>query len=459
MKVCHLFVTVMNDGMGDFSHFVDIYTAMMKDPELNNIEFIPVVYVAGSDEEKLKKINAKLSSLNIPLYFSGHSAAFEDPSDNHKNLIKTLNSSEQILFISADSLYHRYQNNINPKTILKTINEHEGCVLMRVPNGIKRSMGLADDCYGIKISDFTHLSLSESSTIIADNDPIFFGDLLRHTESKSFEDFTRNNTLVPAYFNKPLDYDKFLTFLVTQDQDKKDIALYFSGSALSQRSRFGAHVLLSAIAEECNVRVELIKNNSEKIVYNPSATRVIRIFTEYNVSDASYQAIYSNAKIAGVTGDNTLEYAIAHNIFPFYMSTNFSGKKQTLWGLQKISQLAEVPISDEARLSFDIYFNPDNYSSGDLGLLSSVNLSLMIDAWPHIASYIKTHKNFYSKLKGIVLEGYPEQVHDALVTSRGMFGLFTTKTDSCKKLGDLEKDLEVNSYPDNDVKNPEIYTL
>ena len=327
MKVCHLFVTVNDDGMGDFSHFVDIYTALMKDSDLNKMEFIPVVFVEGHDKEKLKKINAKLSSLNIPRYFSGHSTAFEEPSQNHKDLIDTLKKSDQILFISYDSLYRRYQNNINPNTILKTINEHEGRVSLHVPNSRKRSMGLAEDCYGLKISEFTHPSSSEASSIIAEHDPNFLSDLLRHTGSETFEDFTKNNTLAPAYFNITFDFKRFLTFLVTQDLDKKDLALYFSGAALNSEESDLAAIVLPSIAKSRNVRVELIKKNSEPIVYNPSATRVIRVFTEYNISDPSYRALYSNAKIAGVSGDNTLEYAIAHNVFPFYMSTNFSGKK------------------------------------------------------------------------------------------------------------------------------------
>jgi hypothetical protein len=554
MKVCHLFVTVNHDGLGDFSHFVDIYTALMKDPDLNKMEFIPVVYVVGEDEEKLKKINATLRSLEIPLYFSGHSAAFKEPSQNHKELIDTLKKSAQILFISYDSLYDRYKNNINPNTILKTINEHEGRVALTVPNSRKRSMGLAEGCYGIKISNFTPLSLSESSSIIADNDPNFWGDLCRYTDSRSLEDFTGNNTLVSAYFNDTIGFMRFLKFLVTHDLDKKNIALYFSGAALNSEYITQSYAL-NSIAELGNVRIELItKDNSAPIVYNPGISRVIRVFSEYKVSDSSYRALYSNARIAGVSGDNTLEYAIAHNVFPFYISTNFTAKEHTLWGLKKISQLEELPISNEARSSFDIYFNP-NYYSGRLLVndsTSKVNLMAMIEAWPHIASYIKTQKNFYTELKRIVLEGLPEKVLDAshfnqhlelihmkidefekkiqstnnhdyflaqqealrlysklktaqtdllstsqpiqeqalifqktclkaindsrfvlekhrgfkqilaniasvnvsiatlgivnLVTSRGMFDLFVTKTDSSKKLDNLKKDLEENRY-------------
>jgi hypothetical protein len=413
MKICHLFVTVIDDGMGDFSHFVDIYTALKNEPDLNKIQFIPVVFVVGDDEDKIKKINDKLRSLDIPLYFCGNAWTFAEDSLNHR-IMKTLEKSDQILFISAEkTLYNRYRKKIKPKTILKTINEHEGCISMRVPNSRKFSMGLAEGCYGIKISDFTPLSLSESSSIIAINDPIFWDDLLRNTGSRSDEEFNRNNTIVPAYFNCPWGYSKFLTFLVTQHTDRKDIAVYFSGRALNPKPYFPFEVspppILSNLADTCNVRVELIKNKDEKIVYNASASKVIRIFTEYNISDLSYRALYSKARIAGVSGDNILEYAISHNVFPFYMSTNFDYKEGTLLGLQKISQLSEVPISDEARRSFNIYFNPTNYLSRDLGALSSVNLSVMIDAWPHIAFYLRTKKNFYNQLKAVFLEGLPKE--------------------------------------------------
>ena len=332
MATCHLFITVLNDGVGDFSHFVDIYNAIIKSPDLKAIEFVPVVCLEGNDEAKLKKINATLTSLNIPLFFSGFKQSFETHFQSNQDLINSLNKTAQVIFISADSLYSKYKIYINPNALLKTINEHEGHVILDVPNSKKCSLGLGEDCFGIKIGDYDSLTLNEATlneagSIIKANDPKFYNDLLQQSLTTDFTDFNKKNELIPAYFNSVEGFYKFLTFLATKEIKENDIALYFSG--LDLQSEFGL-ACLKGCAKKCNVRIEVINNNGAKVIINPNAERVIRIFTGYFVQDVSYHAIYSSAKIAGVSGDNTLEYAVAHGILPFYYSTNFLAKQQTL---------------------------------------------------------------------------------------------------------------------------------
>lgn len=434
MSVCHLFVTVMIDGYGDFSHFIDIYKAIISNSIFKEIEFIPVIHVQGTEYNatKLNKINEILQFLKVPKYFSGLTQDFSDHFHSNIELTQSLKNTDQVIFISSDTIYRDYKKYINPQAILKTINEHEGMVAFDIPNSKKRSLGLGQGCYGIKIGDAISLSSTESELIIKQNDPEFYEILLQQTGAKTLEELNQKNMIVPAYFNTPNGFIHFLTFLTTCNSDKndsKDIALYFSGE-MAQDAYFKYH--FKNLIKSSNVRFETIEKNKEKIIFNPDFSRVIRIFSGYYVKDESYQALFSNAQIAGVSGDNTLECSITHKVLPFYCSTNFYSKKQTLAELKKISQLKELSIGEEARRSFDLYFDFKNFSS--------INLCAMIDAWPQIAAYIKTHKNFYNQLEKIVLEDLPSKKEKIKILSKTTIFFSSNSTEL---ISDDEKALNI----------------
>jgi hypothetical protein len=444
MPLTHLFVTVMNDGMGDFSHFVDIYKAIINNHHLNKIVFTPVVYVTGTDDAKLKRINNVLRSLNIPKYFLGNDTTFAEQFHKNQDLINSLKNTDQIIFISADRIYLNYKKYINPKALLKTINEHEGQVALDVPNSKKRSLGLGDKCYGIKISDVKPLSLNQSESFIKMSDPDFYKDLLHYTNSINFKELNSKNVFVPAYFNNITNgFHEFLSFIAKQypyKQDKKDLIIYFSGCDLFE-DEIG-QACLRGCAKSSDIRIEVIRNKKDNEVFNPNALSVIRIFTEYYLTDLSYQAIFSCAKIAGVSGDNTLEYSVSQGVLPFYYSTNFGSKQQTFRELQKISQLEELPMSTEARLSFYTYFSPENYKSLTKGSLTSTNLLAMIDGWSQIASYLKKHKNFYNHLERIILDDLPVNFHKnekiLNINGLGFHGVFSIHTDSSEPKNEIK---------------------
>jgi hypothetical protein len=425
MLTCHLFVTVNNDGLGDFSHFVDIYNAIRKDRSLRHIQYIPVVYVRGENQVKYVTIQKKLRSMSIPFYYLFGN--FPETNDSLQKKIYTkhgflhsLQKTDQIILISFDDgIFSVCRPYINSKAIIKTINEHEGCKMLKDFFHLRRGLGLEKGGYGIKIADITPLSLPQAGELIERNDMRFYSDLMHHTNATDFLDFCEKNVCIPAYFNDSDVFFRFLSFLTTHEQSKKDLAIYFSGCDLTSplvKERIDA--LLKRVPN--TPKIELItKNGEKKIVFNTLGEgRTIRIFMGYFISDNAYSALFSIAKIAGVSGDNTLEFSIAHRVLPYYRSTNFFQKQPTLKVLKKISQLPELSMSIEARVSFNIYFDLDaihfehivfaGLGAEDTNPFNRINLPAMIEAWPTVANYLKKSHNFYHHLKDIVLEKLPD---------------------------------------------------
>lgn len=430
MLTCHLFVTVNSDGLGDFSHFSDIYNAIRKDRSLKHIQYIPVVYVRGENQAKYLAIEKKLRAMNIPLYyFLGNFHETENSLRKKlyekQTLMHGLQKTDQVILISFDTIFSHCRPYINSKAIIKTINEHEGSRMLTGIPHTRRGLGLGNGCYGIKIADIAPLSFLEAGKIIERNDIRFYSDLIHHTNSTDFVDFCENNLCIPAYFSEPEVLFRFLYFLTTHDYSKKNLAIYFSGCNLSSPLlKEQIHALVRRVPNA--LKIELITKNGEaEILYdNRGGSKIIRIFIGYYISDTAYHAVFSSATIAGVSGDNTLECAIEHGILPYYRSTNYHQKKPTLQALQTISQNPELSMSAEARNSFNIYFDLDSNSfehvvfeglgSKENNPFNRISLPAMIEAWPTIANHLKKSHNFYHHLKDIVLEKLP---HDKPTTA------------------------------------------
>lgn len=403
MKKWHLFNTVLTDGQGDFSHFVDICMALKNDPGLHDVQLIPVIGIDGYDLDKLQRIKNKLMSLNSTEHYCFFT--FLTSFNTYHPLALSLKESEQVLFISADALYPVCQFYIPPGALIKIINEHEGERFFKIPNSNKYPLGLGEKCYGIKISELPKRTLDEAGAIIREYDPHFYNRLLKQTNANSFQELYDKNLVIPAYFNKFYNgFAKFLTLLVIQvlhGSSPQGLVIYYSGKNLFKSSGYNIYDL----AADLNIRIECIRDD-KVVVVNPNSERTVKIFIGAYICDQSYDALFSCAEIVGVSGDNTLESSVAHQVLPFYMSTNFDIKRPTLEMLQKISQQPEIPISGEARDSFNVYFDPSYYMEEHFILKSKhLNLFEMMKNWPIIASYLKEHRNFYSHLKDICLAG------------------------------------------------------
>jgi len=67
---------IVSDGLGDFSHFVDIYCYLRAHPKMQEFEFIPIICCdnspsTSSTRKQFAKIREKMQSLDVPVYFLG----------------------------------------------------------------------------------------------------------------------------------------------------------------------------------------------------------------------------------------------------------------------------------------------------------------------------------------------------------------------------------------------------
>ena len=190
---------------------------------------------------------------------------------------------------------------------------------------------------------------------------------------------------------------------------------------------FKASVYFSRFFQNSHIKqIEIIDANFPQpliIACNPAANSAIRIFYGFNISNECYQALYQNCSIAGVSGDNTLEKAIPHTL-PFYISSNFNSKRETLEELSHIIRQIELP--EKIKNDFLIYFNfeiikkhllPLNFSSklketieAAIPIYKDLDLVGMSQYWPMISSVLMEKYNFFDKLENIFFEGLPKQL-------------------------------------------------
>lgn len=419
-----LFNTIHDDGTGDFTHFEEIMKALLANPRFSGVEFIPIVSFApsGKDSNYLS-IKDKMEALGIPFYYGKN--------EDHQGFIAdaTLQSrlaeAEQIISISMDNISPLYMPYFKKDILIKGIGEHEGLVDSALKN--THGLGLANGRQGIKINDCKLMEAHTALSIISENDHAFSEKLLKNTSSPDFNLFISKNSVIPAYFNQDMQFMSFLHFIGSNHSlsKEKDLIVYHSGTSLVDF--LSKKQVMAELLKGSNIkRVEIIKRDGslpEVIETNPLGSQNIKIFSGFYLSDASFNAIYQLANIAGVSGDNTFERCVSMNILPYYYSTNFKNKIPGLRALQYITQLSEVEISPEARQSFNIYFDfrelcvhtairqyltgEANRPAAKLDKFPDLNVPKMIESWPKITAYLRQHKNFYNNLEHIVLENLP----------------------------------------------------
>lgn len=423
-----LFNTICADGTGDFSHFEDIMQALLGNPRFSEVEFIAIVtyhdrdkwtYPAELNEAIYLKIGERLKSLGIPFIYgrySDHQNYSSDP-----GVQDLVSKAHQAITISygdiTENLYKPYFKKDIP---IKYIGEHEA--IINEPDRITRSLGLSKGCYGIKLKEVERIKPEEAWQIIAENSPDFLSQLLISTNSNDFKTFIDNYILVPAYFNKPDVFAVFLNFLGINSSltNGKNIIVYHSGYNFSEDQSIPVHNLANTNIK----KIELFRPSMQPLIIETNSHEteaiIIKIISGFRVNDSSYDAIYQLSNIAGVSGDNTLERCISMNILPFYRSTNY--KSKTLLALQDITQSWWLNISAEARKSYKIFFDPctfDNFQKNitrkEEGFIATnsmlqyknINFQAMIDAWPAVTAYLRSNKNFYDNLEGIILYKLP----------------------------------------------------
>lgn len=439
--------TINFDGTGDFSHFEDIMKALLDNPVFSEVEFIPIVHFMRYSIPKrmalypiiLEKMNLLFKDRNIPFYygiFDEHQVFKTDTV-----LQKRLGKADQVIVISfGEDLVYPYKPYFKNGIPIKFIGEHElRCgAQLKYDNLLLRPMGLSTNQFnGIKIADGTEQEAPVAWEIVTKHDPQFAAKLLASTHSTDSNQFMLKNELVPAYFNREWDFIEFIRlFNVTPSfADNKDIVIIQSGNnikaslapetlqmtgvQLPDKANFISNMFQDGFIKK--LEIFLPETNEPLVIQgNNHASTVIRILSGYRLSDPSFEAIHQLAKMAGVSGDNTFERCVAKNVLPFYWSTNFRFKKSTLASLKNITQLPELSISDEARHSYSIFFDPllitTNYEGSpypwydrvfNTESYSKLNLKLMVEEWPVVTAYLRKNHNFYDRLEHIILEGVP----------------------------------------------------
>ena len=417
-----LFTTVASDGIGDLTHLEDIVLALRGDPYFNTVELVLDVFDAGFSRERYNEIVACVERLNIKHYVRSalDMPPFRDSGMDEREA-QDARESCQFIGISLDrGIGLRLQQQYAPTALLKRIGEHEDHKWPYIEEQtMVRSLGLSPDCMGIKISALpADRPMKEHINTIMQQDAVFYHALMQHTGGSDFEQFLQDAVLVPAYFNKPNDALDFLRVLGQYGETlagHKEIVVYLSGTKELSSPGF-ARLIKHKLRETDFTHIELIDATTGHPVTirlsDKTPEKTLTVFTGFFVTTDSFHAMHQLApKLAGVSGDNTLERCISLNILPYYYSTNADRKIETLTALQRISQLAEIEMTPAARDSFRDFFNHDALISGSKLL---IDFKAMIDAWPNMTTYLRAHHNFYDKLRDVMLEGLaPENRLDA----------------------------------------------
>jgi hypothetical protein len=490
--------TIHSDGTGDFNHFEDVINHLKNSAVFKHVDFIPMVHfergdqvVASGSKENESRIKSRMTTLmnklGISNYWYGNTAELKSfilrqernnqpyGSDREKffqtNFKNIMTQAEQIIVISIDSASKKYLSYCKADIPKKIILEHENTTNQSTLKTYP--MGLGDSCYGIKINNIPHVPRDKAWDIIEKNNPDFIKHLLTHTNSNNINVFDKNHVLVPSYFNNTDDFIALLDLFVINKSyaEDKNIVIYLSGLKNNDLILEKIEALQDTYSSNIPFNVEFIHHEYVEIDYeedadyyhitsnpfknsHPENTPKILILSGLYLENKAFDAIYQLSKFAGVSGDNSFERCVSMDILPFYWSTNAIEKIDSLKALKKITQLSSLAISDEARASFKVYFDPEAYKNhahiyymiGNRvsekmaerkpSAYATINIKAMIDAWPQITAYLRKNKNLYNNLTNIVIEGtsfedrkkIQRQAMMAMTNAHGM-GHFVAKKD------------------------------
>lgn len=417
-----LFNTVNFDGVGDFVHLEEIVEELLARSEFNDVKLVAFIYFfALGLEERYQNIQRRLDKLaggsRQFIYFYGRYQAHL--SWRNDALIASLfQEARQLVIISYDKLSRIYQDLIPPPIVVKYIGEHEGLTgerLCRAERTLNRSLGLGPNCYGIKLKNVRPLTRRAAIRTIQDVAPHFVACLLYSTGVSELSAVFARYELIPAYFNKINAFFSFLFLFVSNSTFPQNVIFYLSGVTSEHFLR--QRIDESYFASCTDFQIEIIfQDHSIKLTPCPEdpSSRLIRVFCGFQIPTEAYHALFRLTKIAGVSGDNSLELAISMSVLPFYWSSNEACKRPTLKALREITQQRTLISSKKTRKSFGLFFDQTVLSrheevferefSHAKNDLSTVNFKAMHGVWRGVSSYLKEHKNFYSHLTSIFME-------------------------------------------------------
>ncbi|MDX2346022.1 MAG: hypothetical protein QNK11_04040, partial [Legionella sp.] len=298
-----IFNTVWNDGLGDFTHFVEILQALKSNPYFQGVEFLPIIYF----DERGKPANKKIVS--DTLVKMGYADALFGIQADHEvfssnvQIQEQIKALDQVIVISCDlgDLLVLYGAYLKKEIPIKLIAEHEAEIFF--PKFIiqdafitEASLGLSHHASGIKVKPLDPMQPKKAWGIIENAHPNFSKKLLESTDSDSFDSFFKQNIIVPAYFNKDADFRIFLNRLaIAQSEFKdKDIVIYHSGSTLSEYEDLGNLQKIQLMLNATSIKeIQMIKpeeDTSLMLQCNPEGTQTIRIFNGFYLNNLSFDA-------------------------------------------------------------------------------------------------------------------------------------------------------------------------
>lgn len=428
--------TVKADGVGDFSHFEEIMTALNSNPRFRDVDFLlMVLFQTNLHRRKFDSLYMSLlkrvKSLGCPFVFGSldqHKQLFlqkinnsglysQDGIDNDliqeissvdfRNFGDLLKSAEQVIIISYDKLFELYAPYFKENVPVKFIAEHDAEINTsgaKFANNFRlRPLGLHPSSYGIKIQKADDLNKSDSINAIKD----YAADFFKHMECLGL-DFI-NSIVIPAYFNYDYRFAEFIGLISANKYfDKtKNVVIYHSGSNFNNFNEdYKYEYLIKSILEEApNFNIKVYSKESTiptHIFSKPHAVATIYIISGFFVNFFAYKALYKLAPFVAVSGDNSFEMAVSFDKLPIYWPTNIGYKQKTFLGLQTI--LANISLPNEVYTQFVDFFDlcaSEEFSYQDY---ENVNLSVLSQYWHFISDYIKKHHDFYANLENIIFE-------------------------------------------------------
>ena len=421
---------VFDDGIGDFNHLHDIVSWILLNKKYEDI-YINVVVLShhiGSEKRINKRILEKLKLLvkyrdNVNFAFAcgdpSHGSIDYTPINSSTDCRNLLKQSSQFIYVSLgerspSEIYYF----LNQQCIKKMIREHESEAIGRFLTSTNHifnnsSMGMGEFCLGIKIKDPQQTAPSDDFlwNQMIEHDNALYQKMLSIAKSP---EILRKCPLIPAYFNKEEDFlNFFLARLIVNestifDKEKNLIFIHYSGSSAifdMSTTNIENYCITNNIGTiEVHTSTEIIPLTLIEIKGvegAPTRAKKIIILSGFYLSEMTYNAIYENAKLAGVSGDNTFEMAVSNNAIPFYLSTNEKLKLNTLATLRLITQDPTLVPNESTREAFQYFF--DNKATPD----SKYNFEDVYNAWQKVSAYLYYHYNFYEKLDRFILEDLP----------------------------------------------------
>ena len=432
-KIIILENNVLADGIGDYYHLKDILEYIIKSPKFDSFFFLPVIRT--NDEKLMKKMEADMGSMDISQFYIGTFADFVSNEKLDEQLKPFYVRAEQVLEISVGIRVVRHRQYLSAGAVIKQILEHEkkhsfyweldqGLPAVLDHAVLSGCLGLGSKAYGIKIAEVAKASPLALFSSLEIHDAPFAGKLLKTTQAKDTHQFLAENIFTHAYFND-FGYrnglSRFLAVLCSKQMGKgKNVVVHLSSRvplALElylkrDRGREGGVNsflgIVAVIAPYLDIKyITFFRDEDDtetKIELNPSGKRVIRVYSTF-LSQASYDKVFDASYVVGVSGDNTFEQSVAHQVLPFYHSTNWSAKAPTLQALKEIVETVDFGFSEKRKDDLNTYFSYEAGFSGErfFKKFMQIDFDGVQKCWVKLADYLKLNRNFYNVFESIVL--------------------------------------------------------